>query len=160
MNKKRLESLRKSEILTWCFLWVFLTAGIGIIFTSVNSRSLWYYAIKPAIAPPNWVFGIVWTVLFALIAVSMYKSWINSSEKQKRKVAWLFGINLVLNMAWPFFFFFLRNPLWAFYEIILVWISILILIIGIWKISKTSATLLIPYLVWVSFAALINLLAI
>jgi len=143
-----------------CFLIVILVAFLGSLFTSTGTGTEWYQQIKPSITPPNFVFPIAWTILFVLIAISLYLVWTNSENKQeKTKVAWVFGINLVLNVLWSLFFFGLRNPLFGFIEIIFLWLTIWMMIFISWKINKTGAWFLIPYLLWVSFASILNLLA-
>ncbi len=142
------------------FVIVILVAFIGSLFTSSSTSSSWYQQIKPSITPPNFVFPIAWTTLFVLIAISLYLAWTNSKNKEDRqKVALVFGINLVLNVLWSLFFFYLRNPLLGFIEIIFLWASIWMMISVTRKINKTSMWLLVPYLVWVAFAAILNLLA-
>ncbi len=139
---------------------VFLTAALGSIFTSQRVAGEWYESIKPDITPPNYVFPIVWNILFLMIATSLYFAWINASKEQKKKVAFVFGVNLTLNVLWSVFYFGLMNPLAAFIELIFFWISIVVLIFVVSKISKLSAYLLIPYLLWVSFAGILNYLSI
>ena len=162
-NKKTKEKKKTNHILKLiiCFLIVFLVAFLGSIFTSSGVNTTWYDSIRPEITPPNWVFPIVWNFLFILIAFSLFFAWIQAKDKnQKKKIIFLYSINFILNILWSFLFFGLRNPLLGFIEIILVWISILILIFGLWRISKKASLFLIPYLLWVGFASIINYLAI
>ena len=143
-----------------CIVVVFGTAFFGTLFTSPNTGTDWYESIKPAITPPNWVFPIVWNILFLLIAISLYLSWTDAKNKDmKKKVALLFAVNLILNGLWSVLYFGLRNPLYAFIEIIFLWISILALVVGVYKINKKASYLLWPYLLWVSFAAVLNFLS-
>jgi translocator protein len=140
-----------------CFLIVILVAFLGSLFTGPNTSTDWYQQIKPAITPPNFVFPIAWTILFILVGISLYLVWTNSKDKEDRKkVAWVFGINLFLNVLWSLFFFGLRNPLLGFIEIILFWFTIWMMIFVARKINKASMWLLVPYLLWVSFAAILN----
>ena len=95
------------KILIICFIIVYLVAFIGSIFTSSAVNSQWYSSIKPSITPPNYVFPIVWNILFFLIAFSLYLAWINSKNKKiKTKVAWAFGVNFILNIFWSVFYFY------------------------------------------------------
>jgi translocator protein len=144
-----------------CLLIVFLfVGGIGSIFTSSNTNTEWYSSIKPSITPPGWVFPIAWNFLFLLISFSLYFAWVNSKNKeQKKKVALVFAINFILNILWSVLFFGLKYTQLAFIEIILFWFSILALILIIRNISKKSSWLLIPYLLWVTFASVLNYLA-
>ncbi|MBU0894191.1 MAG: tryptophan-rich sensory protein [Nanoarchaeota archaeon] len=146
------------KVLILTLLVVYLVAFIGSIFTSSNTNTEWYNSIKPSITPPNWVFPIVWNVLFFLIALSLYFSWIGSKKENRTKIALVFGINLVLNVLWSFLFFSLKNPLLSFFEIILLELSILSMILITFKINKISSYLLWPYLLWVFFAGILNFL--
>lgn len=140
---------------------VFLVATIGGVFTSQSTNSEWYESIKPSITPPNYVFPIVWNFLFILIIFSVYFSWMSSRKIQdKRRIALLFGINFFLNILWSVFYFGMRNPFFAFIELIFLWASILLLILGIHRISRKASYLLIPYFLWVSFAGILNYLSI
>jgi benzodiazapine receptor len=143
------------KVVAASFLAVFATALIGSLFTDTTG---WYESIKPAITPPNFVFPIVWTILFILIGFSIYLSWTNADKNKKKSLAVLFGINLILNILWSVFFFGMKNPSLSFADIILFWFSIIFLIKATWKISRLSAWLLLPYALWVSFAALLNYL--
>lgn len=146
------------KIFLICIIIVFLfVGGIGSLFTSKNTNSEWYQNIKPEITPPNFVFPIIWNILFLLISISLYLAWTNSkTKKQKKKVAIVFGINFILNILWSFLFFGLKIPKLAFTEIILLWISIGIIFIETWKIKKLSSWLILPYWLWVSFAGILN----
>ena len=125
---------------------------------SVNSS--WYESIRPSITPPNWVFPVVWNILFFLIAISLYLSLITVKDKTlKLKLKIVFGINLFLNVLWSFFYFYLKKPDFAFFELIFLWLSIISMIYITWKINKKSAWLLVPYLLWVSFAGILNYLS-
>ena len=145
------------KILVVCLLIVFLTAGIGSLFTSGNVESQWYLENKPSFTPPNWIFGPVWTILYVLIAVSLYFTWKKANKNQKKKVRVLFGINLIANSIWSLLFFKLQNPFLALLDIILILTTIIMMILTTKKIDKRSAQLLVPYLIWVCFATFLNL---
>ena len=132
-------------------------AVVGSLFTSPAITG-WYASLqKPSFNPPNWVFAPVWTLLFLLMGVSLYLIWSKGLESKKVKTAVLvFSIQLVLNIFWSILFFGLQSPLYAFCEIIILWLAILITIITFYKISKPAAYLLLPYILWVSFAAVLN----
>lgn len=135
-----------------------LLAGfIGSFFTA-SSISSWYSTLaKPFFNPPNYLFGPVWTLLYILMGISLYIIWTKKSNpKQKKFAIYLFAIQLILNTLWSILFFGLQNPLLAFIEIIFLWAAILLTIINFKKISKPAAYLLIPYILWVSFAAILN----
>ncbi len=146
------------KVLILCFVIVYGIAFIGSFFTSGNVDGQWYSDIKPSITPPNYIFPIVWNILFFLIVLSLYIAWMKSKKKQKKIVAIVFGINLFLNTFWSYLFFELKKPNYAFFELILLWFSILSMIFVTRKIDKKSAWLLVPYLLWVSFAGILNYL--
>ena len=140
---------------------VFIVAAIGGLFTSRNTGTEWYQSIKPSITPPNWVFPIVWNFLFLLIAISLYVAWTSASTSQQRTlIIIVFAINFILNILWSAIYFGMQNPSAAFVEIIFLWLSILAMIIVLWGINKVSSYLLIPYLLWVGFASVLNYLSI
>lgn len=130
---------------------------IGSFFT-VSSVSTWYLTIsKPFFNPPSWLFGPVWISLYLLMGISLYLIWNKEINNKQSKIAVkVFGLQLVLNSLWSIIFFGLRNPLFAFIEIILLWITIIFTIKYFYKISKKASYLLIPYILWVSFAAILN----
>lgn len=146
----------KIKTLVICFIIIILVAYIGSLFTGNIAGKKWYSEGKSSITPPNFVFPIAWSILFFLIALSLFYAWTSSSEKDKSKIFVMFGINFILNMLWSYLFFAIKQPLYAFIDLILLWISILTLVITTWKIDKKAAYLLIPYLLWVSFAGILN----
>ncbi len=134
-----------------------LAGVIGSIFT-IPSIPTWYISlIKPTLAPPNWVFGPVWIILFALMGIALFLIWKNGVKSKDNKIALsLFVSQLFLNILWSIIFFDLHSPVGAFLEIIFLWLTIFTTIIAFKKISRAAAWLLVPYLVWVSFAAYLN----
>ncbi|MBU0980986.1 MAG: tryptophan-rich sensory protein [Nanoarchaeota archaeon] len=129
-----------------------LAGIIGSVFTA-SSVSTWYATLnKPFFNPPSWLFGPVWTTLYLLMGISLYLLW----EKRARTVITLFIIQLGLNTLWSICFFGLKNPLLAFVEILVLWGAIIITIFSSYKVSKAAAYLLIPYILWVTFAAILN----
>lgn len=148
------------KVLIASLIIVYLVAAAGSIFTAGNTSGEWYESIKPSITPPGWVFPIVWNILFFLIALSLYFSWTGAEGKEKKKIALVFGINFLLNIFWSFFYFYLKNPALAFVDIILLEASIVAMILITHKVSKKAAYLLVPYLLWVGFASLLNYLSI
>lgn len=133
---------------------ILITEGAAIIgsVATMSSVKTWYLTdlIKPSWNPPSWLFGPVWTLLFLFIGIALYLVW-----NKKNNLFW-FWTQLILNIIWSFLFFNLRSPTLAFYEIIFLWIAILITIIKFWSYNKASSILLIPYLAWVSFASFLN----
>lgn len=132
----------------------FAVAGLGSFATNPEIPT-WYAKLKkPAWTPPNWLFGPVWTTLYAAMAVAAWLVW---KREGWQAALTLFAIQLVLNLAWSFIFFRFHNPGWAFAEIVLLWIAIAATAISFAPVSKVSAALLVPYLVWVTYAAALNL---
>ena len=140
------------------FFAVFFTALLGSFLTYNGVNSDWYQFIKPSITPPNFVFPIAWTILFVMIFFSFYFSLMSAKEKGKLKVEIIFMLNLFLNIFWTLLFFFLKEPKYAFIEIIFLWLSIVSMIYVTRKINKKAMWLLVPYLLWVTFAGLLNYL--
>ena len=127
---------------------------IGMIFTT-PAIATWYKTInKPAINPPNWIFGPVWFTLYTLMGVALFIVWIDT--KPKVSAITVFIIQLALNAVWSIVFFGYHNPFYAFIVIIALWFSILFSIILFWKISDIAGYLLLPYIGWVTFAAFLN----
>ncbi len=125
---------------------------VGSIFT-LNSVNTWYLTLnKPFFNPPGWVFGPVWTILYLLMGISLYLVWGN----KKVSLIW-FWIQLILNSTWSIAFFGLRSPVLAFIIIVLLWVGIFKTIMDFRKVNKKASYLLYPYLVWVSFASILNL---
>lgn len=137
---------------------VVLCEGVGLLgglFTA-SSVSSWYPLLnKPSFNPPGWIFGPVWTTLYLLMGVSLFLAW--QSKKKGRVLAFtVFGVQLGLNFLWSLLFFGLRCPGCAFLEIIVLWISIVLTMVLFFRISRTASLLFIPYLLWVSFASVLN----
>ena len=133
-----------------------LAGGIGSVFTFPNITS-WYATLnKPAFNPPNWLFAPAWTTLFILMGLALYLVWERGGWKANKLPITVFGIQLLLNILWSVLFFGLQNPLAAFVEIIFLWIAILGTIMLFYRVEKTAAYLMVPYICWVTFAALLN----
>jgi len=158
MKKRPEKSKSNLKVLIISIVLVYLVAFIGSIFTSSETNSGWYQQVRPSITPPNWVFPIVWNILFLLIGISLYYSWI--SFKDKRVVVILYSSNLILNLLWSYFYFKLHNPILAFIDLIGIWLTLIILIYATWKINKKASYLLMPYLLWITFAGVLNYLSI
>ena len=134
-----------------------LAGIVGSVFT-VSAIPNWYAGLtKPALNPPSWVFGPVWTALYALMGIAVFLVWRNGWEKKEVKLALgVFGIQLFLNAIWSIIFFGLHSPGWALVDIAALWLAIVWTMFVFYKISKPAAYLLIPYLLWVSFASYLN----
>lgn len=135
-----------------------LAVGATSGFFTITGIESWYQTInKPSWNPPGSVFGPVWTTLYVLMGVALFLVWKSSgSDTLKRTAITLFAIQLILNFFWSFIFFDQQQPGWAFVEIITLWFFILLTIFSFARVSKMAAWLLVPYISWVSFAAILN----
>jgi len=134
----------------------FAASGAGALFTTPKIGD-WYATLnRPSFAPPNWVFGPVWTMLYAMMAVAAWLVWKREGVKQAVLPLGLFGVQLALNVLWSVLFFGMENPFAALMEILLLWLFILATTILFFRHSPLAGALLVPYLCWVSFAAVLN----
>jgi len=136
----------------------FLAPMVGSLFTTRQAVSSWYANLnKPFFTPPGWVFGPVWTLLYALMAVAAFLVWQKGLNSPAVRIALtLFVIQLILNALWTPLFFGLRMPLVALIEILMLWAAILVTTVAFAKVSVTASLLLVPYLLWTSFATVLN----
>lgn len=134
----------------------FLPGIIGGFFTAKNLYPWYDTLVKPEFNPPSWVFSPVWTTLYTLMGISLFLILKAESSKDKTQGIVFFTIQLVLNGLWSVVFFGMHQILWAFILIILLLIFIALLIFKFYRISKTAAYLLVPYILWVSFATVLN----
>jgi len=130
-------------------------AGLGALITQLGP---WYYQLrKPVWQPPDWLFGPAWTLIFALSALAGVLYWRARATRERRQmVIAAFALNAFLNSLWSLLFFRIERPDWALYEVPFLWLSILLLIVLIGYGARRAAWLLAPYLLWVSFAAVLN----
>jgi len=156
-------------------------AGVAGSFFTVPSIGSWYKNLnKPGFNPPSWLFGPVWTIIFVLMGIALYivwsekwkvkneinfkraKPWNSWSKKllsgrwQKANIILIFIFQLVLNVLWSAIFFGAHSPAVAFFELLMLWFAIIFTIINFYRVSKVAALLLLPYILWVSFAAILN----
>lgn len=130
--------------------------GIASGFSTLESIDNWYkYISKPSWNPPNWLFGPVWTVLYFLMGFALALIW-HADKPGKKSAEGLFIIQFALNLTWSFIFFNMHLPGWAFAEIVVMLLFIILTVISFYRINKTAAYLLVPYLLWVSFATVLN----
>ena len=134
--------------------------GISTGIATRDGINTWYRTLKkPAFTPPDGIFGPVWTLLYALMGIAVYR--VSESVAAERRLVRLaqaaFVVQLGLNALWSLIFFGRRAPLAALIEIALLWAAILVTVVAFWKVSRPAALLLLPYLLWVSFAAALNL---
>jgi benzodiazapine receptor len=131
-------------------------ATLGAVVTELGP---WYYALQqPAWKPPDWLFGPAWTFIFACAALAGVAAWRDAPDRRMRaQLVVLFALNAFLNILWSVLFFRLQRPDWALAEVALLWLSIAALIVVVAPHSRSAGWLLVPYLGWVTFAALLNL---
>ena len=138
---------------------ILLPLIIGSLSGLANAGSLndWYVQLnKPSFNPPGYLFGPVWTVLYLLMGISLYLIWKSPKGNPRTNALIIFGLQMLLNFAWSFIFFYFKQTGWALVDIIILWLNIIIMIFVFYKINKTAALIQIPYLLWVSFASVLN----
>jgi tryptophan-rich sensory protein len=150
-----------SPVRVWLGLvgWIlvcFATAALGSLATTPEIGA-WYAELqKPSWTPPNWIFGPVWTFLYLCMAVSAWLVWRRDGFGNARGALTAFCCQLLLNAGWSWCFFGLHRPGLAFVEILFLWAAILTTLLLFWRTNRLAAMLLLPYLLWVSFAAILN----
>jgi tryptophan-rich sensory protein len=135
---------------------VALTLGVvGGLMTPIGP---WYRDLrKPRLQPPNWLFGPAWTIILGLAAWSAVRAWTAAPDDAARTtVIILFSVNALFHLLWSPLFFRAQRPDWALIEVVFLWASLVALVVGLWPISRTASLLIVPYLLWVSFAAWLN----
>lgn len=133
-----------------------LTVGLVAVFGSLFPPGDWYANLnKPFWNPPSWVFGPVWSVLFVLMALAAWQVWLREHHAGRLALRW-WGIQLVLNGAWSWLFFGLHRPGWAMAEMVMLFVAILITINHFRRIKPIAAKMMVPYLLWVAFAWVLN----
>ena len=134
----------------------FAAGGVGVAFMRASDWT-WYQALrKPAWRPGDWLFGPVWTILYATMAISAWLFWLQGPRAGKAIPLIVFGIQLVLNAAWTGVFFYLQMPGTAFAEILALWVAIGATVLLFAGQSPAAAVVLLPYWGWVTFAAALN----
>ncbi len=151
--------MKSLKFITTLFICLVLPIIIGGISSYATASGIhdWYITIrKPSFNPPNYLFGPVWTFLYVLMGVSLFLIWSSSPGKKRSNALVIFAVQLTLNFLWSFLFFKFNLIGVALAEILMIWISILMMIILFSRVDKFAAYLQIPYLLWVSFASTLN----
>lgn len=151
--------MKKNTVIA-CVLSIFLALGIGFAGSSVTISEIptWYATLtKPMLNPPAWVFGPVWMLLYILMGVASGTVWQYKKKKTAQVFLGIYGISLIANFLWSYVFFGLHLLGHAVVIVVALWLLILALIAVSWKFHRLSAYLLIPYLLWVSFASYLNI---
>lgn len=136
-----------------------LTLAVGAVggLATASSVGTWYAALaKPAFNPPNWVFGPVWTSLYILMAIAAWRVYRASAGRARRAALRLYAAQLALNLGWSLLFFGLRQPPLALAELAVLIAAVLGTTVLFWRVDRPAGLLLIPYLLWISFAFLLN----
>jgi translocator protein len=149
MNKKKLSLLLTSLLIPQA---VGILAGLA---TSSSVRTWYVQLTKPSFNPPAWLFMPAWTLLYFLMGLALYLVWTSQNENKKQALH-IFAIQLAFNFLWSFLFFFLRLPLFAFIELVILWLLIWLNIFKFYCIKTDAGLLLIPYLLWTTFAGVLN----
>lgn len=142
----------------FCAIAIAESAGIiGSIFT-IPAISSWYLTLeKPLLSPPNWIFGPVWMLLYLLMGIASFLILQKGFKRKDVKIALaVFALQLALNAIWSVIFFGFKNPFFALLEIVVLWAAILGTVLVFMRVSRVAATLLLPYMLWVSFAVYLN----
>ncbi len=136
-----------------------LPLSIGFISGLFTAEAIpgWYETLnRPSFNPPNWIFGPVWTSLYILMGISLFLIWKQNPSKQRNLALTVFLIQMILNFCWSFIFFYYHSIGFALIEIIILWISIAVMLVLFYKIKPLAAYLNIPYILWVTFATILN----
>lgn len=145
----------KYKYLLLIAIWMVGTSVLGGLATEIGP---WYFSLKqPDWKPPDWAFGVIWTIIFVLSAFAWMITFnSNPSQSQKTKITTLFFFNGFLNILWSVFYFRMHHPDWSLIEACFLWGSVLEIILVMWRIKKLAALLMFPYLIWVSIAMRLN----
>ena len=148
--------MKKLILLLLCMVITMLVGATSGLLT-IEGINEWYpFLLKPFFNPPNYIFGPVWTVLYLVMGISLFLIWDSDATKFRTRALAVFSAQLLLNFLWSFLFFYLRSPLLALIDIMLLWWLISTMISLFVKINKTAGYIQIPYLLWVSFATVLN----
>lgn len=151
-------TMTKQKLVAGLFVWLvvsFIAAAIGGA-ASIQAGSFYTELVRPDWAPPPAVFGPVWTVLYALMGIAAWLVWRVGGFRAARSALTLFLVQLVFNALWSWLFFAWQRGALAFADILLLWVLIVATVIAFWRIRALAGALLVPYLLWVSFAAALN----
>jgi len=141
-------------LVTWLAI-SFIAAALGSI-ASINAKAFYGQLVLPNWAPPAWIFGPVWTVLYLLMGIAAWLVWRAYGFRAARRELVLFLLQLALNALWSWLFFAWHLGSLSFFEILFLWAMIFATTVGFWRLQPLAGALLLPYLLWVSFASLLN----
>ncbi len=150
--------MKRSDILKLAAS-IFLCQAAGFLGSLFTTPAIptWYQTLKkPFFTPPNWIFSPVWISLFVLMGIALFLVWRRQEHPRFKTALIFFFVQLILNILWSIAFFGLKSPLLGLIDIVLLWMAILLTILNFLKVSKVAGWLLLPYLLWVSFATILN----
>lgn len=125
--------------------------------TTAKAIPTWYATLsQPSFNPPNWLFGPVWTTLYILMGISLYLVWSQPDGKERNMALLAFTVQLVFNFSWSYIFFYYRQLGFALAEIVVLWVSIIVMLVLFYRVRPLTAYLNIPYILWVTFASVLN----
>ena len=151
--------MKKGQWKVYAF-WIALSEAVGIIAGLLIRRGVEIYSLtaaKPPLSPPDWLFPVVWTILYALMGISAARVWLAEDTPEKRRSVSLFVTQLIVNFFWPLFFFNLQAYGFALVLLILLWVLVFLLILNNRSIDMLATWLLVPYLIWLTFAVYLNI---
>lgn len=139
-------------------VWLIISFAVSAIgaWASIQAQSFYVELSQPNWAPPGWVFGPVWMVLYAMMAVAAWLVWRRGGFKTCQKSLSLFLFQLILNGLWSWLFFAWHLGAWSWVNIVLLWLAIAVTLVAFWRVEKLAGLLLLPYLLWVGFATALN----
>lgn len=134
-----------------------LPLAVGAVsgFVTKNAMGAWNTMIKPPLSPPSWIFPIVWTILFILMGIASYLIYM-SQNPLKKTALFFYACQLVVNFLWPIIFFNFGKYLFAFIWLMFLWVWVIIMNIQFYKINRHAGEMIIPYVIWLTFAAYLN----
>lgn len=133
----------------------FAASAVGAV-ASIQAQSFYGELTQPSWAPPGWVFGPVWTTLFALMGVAAWLVWREGGFRKNKTSLSLFLVQLVVNALWSWLFFAWHLGAYALIDLIVLWLLIIATLVAFWRVKALAGVLLVPYLLWVSFAGFLN----
>jgi len=136
-------------------LWAVILAGAGALLTDIGP---WYRDLKkPRWQPPDWLFGPAWTIILGLAAWAAILSWSEATSPSDQAIILsVYGANFLLHLLWSPLFFRYQRPDWALVEVVFLWLSVLAMLIMAWRFTPLAGAMILPYFLWVSFAAVLN----
>ena len=133
----------------------FAASAVGAV-ASIQAKSFYSQLIQPSWAPPSGIFGPVWTVLYTLMGIAAWLVWRSGGFRPNRQALTLFLLQLAFNALWSWLFFAWHRGAWALADVLVLWILIVATLVSFWRLRPLAGALLIPYLLWVSFASALN----